>query len=98
MGGPPPHGPDPDPAREGLQHLLWLLVLEHVAKPRVEMLRTSLPLHPILALPFGNGGEGTPRGGSRELVVLPGCPGGKGGLDQLVSTSIHVPGGDTCGA
>lgn len=49
---PPPHGPDPDPylAREGLQLLLSLLVPGHVAKPRLEMQKTSLPLsHPSTA-------------------------------------------------
>lgn len=97
MGDRPLHGPDPHPAGEGLQHLLWLLVLGHMAKPRLEMLRTSLPLHPDLVLPSGDGGKGAPREHGQELVMLPGCPGGKGGLDRVVPTSIQVPGGDTCG-
>lgn len=54
------HGPDPDPypAREGLKCLLCFLVVGHMAMPRLEMLRTSLPLSPILALPPGDGEEG----------------------------------------
>lgn len=96
---PPPqplHGPDPYLVREGLQLLLWLLVPGHMAKPRLEMLRTSLPLHPIPALLPGDGREGTPQEHGWEPVTLPGCPGGKGGLACIVPTSIQVPRGDTC--
>lgn len=87
--GAPLHGPDPHPAREGLQRVLWLLVLGHVAKPRLEMLRTSLPLHPIVVLPSGDGGEGTVREHGQEMVMLRRCPGGKGGLHWLGCANFH---------
>jgi len=80
-GGPSLHGPDPGPhpAKEGMriQCLLWLLVLGHVTKPRLEMLRTSLPLHPIPVLPPGDGGEGAPWERGQEPVMFPVCLGGK---------------------
>lgn len=89
---PPPtlHGTDPHLTRKGLQHLLWLLVLGHVAKRRMAMLRTLLLLHPILALPSGVREEGTSSEHGQELVMLLGCLGWKSDLDWPVPISIQV--------
>lgn len=98
---PPPailHGTDPHLARKGLQLLLWLLVLGHMAKCRMEMMRTLLLLHPILALPSRVREEGTSWERGQELVMFLGCLGWKSDLDWLVPISIQVGNSFLCGA